>query len=655
MQGWSVGNRRAHRIIIRIRTVLCLALLIAPAAMAQSSSFLLGVDYSEWYGVIALRIATDNSGAVYVLGSCPGNSGSCVTKLSADGNTILWQNQLAFSTYTMAVDPSGGVYVVPVGQLTDTTSYVAKLGASGSGLAWEVPLGALLSPAPAVDLAVDSQGRAYAAGVYGKTNQEGSLVRLNAAGNAIDYTVHLKGTPAAIAVDASGAAYVTGTGVGADANAGFLERAAPNGSAGFYTALPQDPAPMAVAIDGSGNAVVIGSGEYQRVDSKGAVTLTASVPGGWGLALDAAGNAYITGASYYLYPVKNSLAACGWLSTDSNGSAAGWLTVVAPDGSILQTTYIPGTVGSPTPGDEPLIATGPNSTVFVAALSGTTFAPTQAGPFPVPLYTFGSSFLIRFSPDTNAQTVPLACVGNAASFQLTAVAPGEAVSLFGNGLGPKQGVQPQASLQDPYPTQAAGVQVTFDGVPVPLLWVQDVQINAVAPWSLTPGENTQVCVAYNGANTNCLTWPVVQASPAVFTVDGTYALAMNQDGTRNSAAQPAAVGSIVTIWATGLGPIAPAQADGSLIGLPLPSDVLPAGVQAKWSIQGGAFGFPGLSSEGTEPFVVTYLGPAPYMAAGISQINFKAAQYPFKSIQDGIVVTLPSTQSPVFQIYVAGQ
>jgi hypothetical protein len=126
--------------------VLCLALLIAPAAMAQSSSFLLGVDYSEWYGVIALRIATDNSGAVYVLGSCPGNSGSCVTKLSADGNTILWQNQLAFSTYTMAVDPSGGVYVVPVGQLTDTTSYVAKLGASGSGLAWEVPLGALLSP-----------------------------------------------------------------------------------------------------------------------------------------------------------------------------------------------------------------------------------------------------------------------------------------------------------------------------------------------------------------------------------------------------------------------------------------------------------------------------------------------------------------------------
>jgi hypothetical protein len=148
---------------------------------------------------------------------------------------------------------------------------------------------------------------------------------------------------------------------------------------------------------------------------------------------------------------------------------------------------------------------------------------------------------------------------------------------------------------------------------------------------------------------------VVQASPAEFTVDGTYALAMNQDGTRNSAAQPAAVGSIVTIWATGLGPIAPAQADRSLIGLPLPSDVLPAGVQAQWSIQGGAFGFPGLSSEGTEPFVVTYLGPAPYMAAGISQINFEAAQYPFKSIQDGIVVTGPSTQSPVFQIYVAGQ
>ena len=64
------------------------------------------------------------------------------------------------------------------------------------------------------------------------------------------------------------------------------------------------------------------------------------------------------------------------------------------------------------------------------------------------------------------------------------------------------------------------MEVTFDGTPAPLLWVQDRQINAVAPWSLTPGQNTQVCVSYNSVMTNCLTWAVAQTAPAVFTVDG---------------------------------------------------------------------------------------------------------------------------------------
>jgi uncharacterized protein (TIGR03437 family) len=115
----------------------------------------------------------------------------------------------------------------------------------------------------------------------------------------------------------------------------------------------------------------------------------------------------------------------------------------------------------------------------------------------------------------------------------------------------------------------ANVQVTLNGTPAPLLWVQDAQINLVAPWSLTPGQNAQVCVFYNDVNTNCLSLPVVQATPAVFMVDAQYAAAQNQDGTYNSADNPAAPGSIVTVYATGLGPITPAQPDGSLIGLPL--------------------------------------------------------------------------------------
>jgi uncharacterized protein (TIGR03437 family) len=365
-----------------------------------------------------------------------------------------------------------------------------------------------------------------------------------------------------------------------------------------------------------------------------------------------------------LYAVKNSLAACGFDPSTAPPGYAELLTVAAPDGSILQTTYIPGgdNLGSP------LIATGPNSTVFVAATAGPGFAPTQAGPFPAgtsgsiflsslspnagaqiypfPAGTSGGIFLSSLNPNAGAQTYPLACVGNSASLAIGAVAPGEIVTLFGNGLGPQKGIQTQATAQTAYPTYAANVEVTFDGTPVPLLWVQDAQINAVAPWSLTPGQTTQVCVSYNNANTNCLAWPVVQTAPAVFTVDGTYAAALNQDGSINSANNPAAVGSIVSVWATGLGPIAPPQADGTLVEFPLPKNVLAVGVSADYSV-GIPFGVPE-----NQPFAVSYAGPAPYMVAGASQINFQVGSFPSYG---AIYVTLPSSQSPGFEVYIAGQ
>ena len=52
----------------------------------------------------------------------------------------------------------------------------------------------------------------------------------------------------------------------------------------------------------------------------------------------------------------------------------------------------------------------------------------------------------------------------------------------------------------------------------------------------------------------------------------------NPQGTVNSETNPAHLGSEITIWATGLGPINPLQADGSLVGLPLPVNVFPVGI-----------------------------------------------------------------------------
>jgi len=60
---------------------------------------------------------------------------------------------------------------------------------------------------------------------------------------------------------------------------------------------------------------------------------------------------------------------------------------------------------------------------------------------------------------------------------------------------------------------------------------------------------------------------------------------------------------------------------------------------------------------GYTPLDLTYAGPAPYMAAGASQINFQVVGYaPSWAPDNPIILSLPnSAQSPGFQVYVAGQ
>ena len=617
------GIWRALADAMRRRAFVFLMLLTSTGfAAAKTSANLLGMNYSEWFAPFPGQIATDSSGALYILGyySLPngGMSATSITKLSADGTTILWQDMPGFLTNTMAVSPAGDVFVVSNFQSSDTAVYVTKLAPGGSGVAWTAAAGftpLFLQSYPPV-VAADSQGRAYLAAPNSPTAS--AVVRINAAGNAIDYTANITGLPTAIAADGSGAAVVAG-----NANpTGFVTRVAPDGSAGYYTTLPQAATPTALALDASGNAVVIGSGLLQRLNATGAIAVSTKVPGsGATFGLDAAGNAYVAGIIGQLYPVRNSIAPClpsplptGSLPMETTVGTAPLLTVVAPDGSIPQITYVPGASVS----GRPILSVGPNATVFLAAAPGAEFTPTQTGPFPQgPPYT--TTVLLQLSPQAAAQTVSLACVGNAATYFIRPVAPGEIVALIGSGLGPMQGTQTQATAQSAFPVQASGVKVTFDGTPAPLLWVQDSQINAIVPWSLKQGTNTEICVSSGGKKTNCLTWPVAQTAPGVFTVDGVHAAALNQDGSINTATNPAAQGSIVSAFATGLGPINQPQADGALVGVPLPSNVLQTVVAAETLAISPPFGLTRVSS----PVPTTYAGPAPYLVAGVSQINFQ--------------------------------
>ncbi|MGA2186043.1 MAG: IPT/TIG domain-containing protein [Bryobacteraceae bacterium] len=355
------------------------------------------------------------------------------------------------------------------------------------------------------------------------------------------------------------------------------------------------------------------------------------------VAMDAAGNAYIAASTDSMwYPVRNSIATCG----------TSVLSVFAPDGSLLQSTYIPGGASS---WYSPF-AVGPGSTVFVSSQADATFTPTQAGPFAASGDP-NSGILIRLSPQDGVQTFPLACIANSATAGTGPIAAGAMVTMIGNGLGPEQGIQTQATMQTPFPTETNDVEVTFDGTPAPLLWVQDAQVNAIAPWSLTPGQTTNVCVFYKAAKTNCLDWPVVQAAPGVFTVDGSMAAALNQDGTVNSKANPAPLGSIVSIFATGLGPINPSQADGSVVGLPLPVNTLTVDIGLVVCPESP---FPPHVCTDPGPGPISYAGPAPFEVAGASQINFQANTHSGMAL----TVVLPNGQgaaSNMFNVHVADQ
>jgi uncharacterized protein (TIGR03437 family) len=73
-------------------------------------------------------------------------------------------------------------------------------------------------------------------------------------------------------------------------------------------------------------------------------------------------------------------------------------------------------------------------------------------------------------------------------------------------------------------------------------------------------------------------------APGVFTIDGTgygQIAAINEDGTVNSPAQPAARGSVVAMWLTGFGRMQPVPLDGEVPSVPSAKPVLRPVVHGK--------------------------------------------------------------------------
>ena len=241
-------------------------------------------------------------------------------------------------------------------------------------------------------------------------------------------------------------------------------------------------------------------------------------------------------------------------------------------------------------------------------ISGT---PTSVGTYPFKIRVTDKAGDIHTKDFSLAITAPVSVAGvvNGASWQSGAVAPGEIVSLTGAGLGPSTLVGFRVS-EGQLVSALAETQVLFDGIPAPLIYVQERQASAIVPYAVAGTRETRVEVQYRGARSTAVRLSVAASAPGIFTADSTGrgpGAILNQDYTLNSAANPAEKGSVVQIYATGEGETDPQVADGRLASAEvLPRPKLPVSVKIG-----------GLDAE------VQYAGAAPGLVVGLLQVNVR--------------------------------
>jgi uncharacterized protein (TIGR03437 family) len=219
-------------------------------------------------------------------------------------------------------------------------------------------------------------------------------------------------------------------------------------------------------------------------------------------------------------------------------------------------------------------------------------------------------------PVTLNLTVPLAVsvptissIVSAASYDNSGFAPGTIVTIFGSQLGPQAGAVFSVNSEGSLNNSLDGVTVIVEGVPAIPLYVQSNQINAILPFSLGTSGQADVEVTYNGQTSAQYNIPLAFSDIQIFTADqsgsGPGAI-LNQDNSVNTAKNPAAKGSIVSVYATGAGAVAPAALAGNVAG-----DVL------SW------VALPYASTVNGSDATVMYAGTAPTLVYGVDQFNVK--------------------------------
>jgi uncharacterized protein (TIGR03437 family) len=251
-------------------------------------------------------------------------------------------------------------------------------------------------------------------------------------------------------------------------------------------------------------------------------------------------------------------------------SYSSFVSVLNPTGSsLILSTYL-------LAGAMPSVVAAPSGTIVVSGDVGQgAQTPQFSGPFSTPVLTT-DAYLALLTVPSAAPAVSLSQVRNAFSLQPGPIAPGEIVSLGLPGFVPAQTADIGLNVLAPMTTNLAGVQVLFDGRPAFLITVDYGRVVCIAPVEIAGQGSTAIQVNVNGTMSNILNAPVTQTALGLLTADESgsgLANARNSDGSLNGPRNPAAAGTALTLYVTGVGLTVPPEMDGVI---PSNSAIVPA-------------------------------------------------------------------------------
>jgi uncharacterized protein (TIGR03437 family) len=569
--------------------------LNAPASLSLDSAADL---YIADTGNRRIRLVTAATGVI-----------STIAGTSQNGDGGLAAGAVLNNPQAVAVDAAGDLFIAEsslIRKVSAATGVITTFAGGGTSAPNGVPaLQAKLSP---LSLTFDSAGNLI-------VGEEGLILSIDSGGTVTT---------------------IAGTGVFGYSGDGGPAAAA---QIGIVSALAMDASGALLFVDG-------GNKRLRSIDSAGVITTIAgdgqaSFSGAGqpaastgvgnlaGVAVDSNGNIYIGSVNiYYLLKISaagavsiaGGLGGCGYIGDGGPATLAGMcqpsslaldsnanlyvgdttcycVRRIAAGTGIIQTVAGNGVKGYT--GDNGVATQAELASVSAIALNGSTLY----------IVDTTSGVVRAVTPDTPPAlpgTPSFSELVSSATFQQGPVAPGELITFYGHYLGPAApgtwtiGANGQLTIPN------ANIQIFFDDVPAPLYYVSAGQVNAIAPYSVVNGLST-VRVQTSGGAVSSTTIGATASAPGIFP----FAI-VNQDGSINSAGNPAPGGSYVTMYGTGLGQTSPAGVDDVLT----PVTNYPAQV---YSTSVGLSMNPLFSTP--VPMKVLYAGPAPGLVEGVCQID----------------------------------